>query len=219
MSVGMILLTVTAILVFFGVAQRVLDKLYLTDRAALLLIALMFFGTLLPSVTIGRVVISLGGAVIPLGICLYLLIRADTGREKARALLGAAITAGAVYLIGVLMPEEPEAIVVDPMFLYGIAGGVVAYALGRSRRAAFICGVLGVLLADTAVAVMNWQKGIEQPLMLGGAGVFDAAVIAGLLGVVLAELTGEVLERLSRGSEPPQESHVHHPVRRRRSER
>lgn len=219
MSVGMILLTVTAILVFFGVAQRVLDKLYLTDRAALLLIALMFFGTLLPSVTIGRVVISLGGAVIPLGICLYLLIRADTGREKARALLGAAITAGAVYLIGVLMPEEPEAIVVDPMFLYGIAGGVVAYALGRSRRAAFICGVLGVLLADTAVAVMNWQKGIVQPLVLGGAGVFDAAVIAGLLGVVLAELTGEVLERLSRGSEPPQESSVHHPVRRRRSER
>ena len=219
MSVGMILLTVTAILVFFGVAQRVLDKLYLTDRAALLLIALMFFGTLLPSVTLGRVVVSIGGAVIPLGICLYLLIRADTGREKARALLGAVITAGVVYLIGVLMPEEPEAIIVDPMFLYGIAGGVVAYALGRSRRAAFICGVLGVLLADTAVAVLNWQKGIEQPLVLGGAGVFDAAVIAGLLGVVLAELVGEVLERISRGSEPPQESPVHNPVRRRRSER
>lgn len=219
MSVGMVLLTVTAILVFFGVAQRVLDKLYLTDRAALLLIALMFFGTLLPSVTIGRVVISLGGAVIPLGICLYLLIRAGTGKERTRAILGSLITAGIVYAISVLMPEEPENIIVDPMFLYGAAGGVVAYVLGRSRRAAFICGVLGVLLADTAVALINWRNGIDQPLVLGGAGVFDAAVIAGLLGVVLAELIGEVMERMARGSEAPQESPIQNPVRRRRSER
>lgn len=41
MSIGMVLLTVVAVLVFFGVAQRVLDKLYLSDRAALILIALM----------------------------------------------------------------------------------------------------------------------------------------------------------------------------------
>ena len=52
MSIGMVLLTVVAVLVFFGVAQRVLDKLYLSDRAALILIALMFFGTLIPNVTI-----------------------------------------------------------------------------------------------------------------------------------------------------------------------
>ena len=219
MSVGMILLMVTAILVFFGVAQRVLDKLYLTDRAALVLIALMFFGTLLPSVSLGRVRISLGGAVIPLGICLYLFIRADSGREKVRAVLGSLITAGIVYAIGVMMPEEPESIIVDPMFLYGIAGGAVAYVLGRSRRAAFICGVTGVLLADTAVAFMNWRNGIDQPLVLGGAGVFDAAVIAGLLGVILAELVGEVLERMARGTTPPQETAMENPVRRRRSQR
>ena len=61
MSIGMVLLTVVAVLVFFGVAQRVLDKLYLSDRAALILIALMFFGTLIPNVTIGNVSISIGG--------------------------------------------------------------------------------------------------------------------------------------------------------------
>ena len=55
MSVGMVLLTAAAILVFFGVAQRVLDKMYLSDRAALLLIALMFFGTLIPSLKLGTV--------------------------------------------------------------------------------------------------------------------------------------------------------------------
>lgn len=219
MSVGMILLTVTAILVFFGVAQRVLDKMYLSDRAALLLIALMFFGTLLPSITIGRVVISLGGAVIPLGVCLYLLIRADTVWERWRAILGSMVTAGIVYAISTLMPGEPEAIIAEPMYLYGIAGGAVAYLFGRSRRGAFFCGVVGVMLADTAVALINWNRGVDQPLVLGGAGVFDAAIIAGLLGVLLAELVGELVERLVRGTEPPQETSVQHPVRRRRSSR
>ncbi|MDD6039941.1 MAG: DUF1614 domain-containing protein [Clostridia bacterium] len=214
MSIGMILLTATAILVFFGVAQRVLDKLHLTDRAALVLIALMFFGTLIPNIVIGNVSISIGGAVIPVGICFYLLIRADTARERVRAVLGSFVTAGIIYALSTLMPDEPEAIVIDPMYLYGIVGGLVAYLLGRSRRGAFVCGVLGVLWADIAVSVVNRINGIQQQLTLGGAGVFDAMVISGLLGVVLAELIGELIERFVRGNEQPVHSRIQNPVRR-----
>lgn len=214
MSVGMILLTATAILVFFGIAQRVLDKLYLSDRAALVLIALMFFGTLIPNVVIGNVSVSIGGAVIPVGICVYLLVRAGTNKERIRAILGSFLTAGIIYALSALMPDEPEAIVIDPMYLYGLVGGLVAYILGRSRRGAFVCGVLGVLWADIAVAVINRLNGIDQQLILGGAGVFDAMVISGLLGVVLAELIGELFERVARGNERPVESPIHNPVRR-----
>ena len=213
MSVGMILLTAAAILVFFGVAQRVLDKLHLSDRMALLLIALMFFGTLIPQFRFSSVSISIGGAVIPVAICVYLLIKADTEHERIRALIGSLITAGVIYLLSHFIPEEPEAIIVDPMYLNGIAGGVIAYALGRSRRGAFICGVLGVLWADIAVAVVNWRNGIDQPLVLGGAGVFDAMVISGLIGVLLAELLGELWERLERGNERPSEERIKNPVR------
>ena len=213
MSVGMILLTVTAILVFFGVAQRVLDKLYLTDRTALILIALMFFGTLLPNLTFGNVTFSIGGAVIPVGICIYLLIRADTSRERIRALLGSIITAGIIYGVSRLLPEEPEAILIDPMYLNGLIGGLAAYLLGRSRRGAFVCGVLGVFFADIAVGLINWSRGINQQLMLGGAGIFDAMVISGLIAVILAEFIGEILERMTRGTEQPQTSMVHTPVR------
>lgn len=214
MSVGMVLLTVVAILVFFGVAQRVLDKLRLSDRAALVLIALMFFGTLIPNISIGPVTFSIGGAVIPTGICLYLLIRAGTAKERVRAILGSLITAGIIYAIAHFMPGEPERIVIDPMYLNGLAGGIVAYLLGRSRRAAFICGVLGVLWADIAVALVNWNRGVNQPLVLGGAGVFDAMVISGIIGVVLAELVGEILERFARGNERPVHSAIENPVRR-----
>ena len=214
MSVGMVLLTVAAVLVFFGVAQRVLDKMYLSDRAALLLIALMFFGTLIPNVTIGSVQFGIGGALIPAGICVYLLVRAGTGKERLRAILGALIAGGVVFAVNAyLLPDEPEAIVIDPMYLNGLIGGVIAYALGRSRRGAFICGVLGVLIADVIVFIVNTANGVEQPLVLGGAGVFDAAVISGLIGVVLAELVGEVVERFARGAERPVHSPIQNPVR------
>lgn len=214
MSIGMILLTAAAILVFFGAAQRVLDKLRLTDRAALILIALMFFGTLIPNIVIGSVSISIGGAVIPAGICIYLLIRAGTAKERIRAILGSFVTAGIIYAFSALMPNEPETIVIDSMYLYGLVGGVVAYLLGRSRRGAFICGVFGVLLADAAVAVVNRFNGIDQQLILGGAGIFDAVVISGLLGVLLSELIGELIERFVRGNERPAESPIQNPIRR-----
>lgn len=214
MSIGMVLLTAAAILVFFGAAQRVLDRMYLTDRAALLLIALMFFGTLIPEIRIGSVAFSIGGAVIPAGICIYLLVRAGTWKERWRAIAGTLLTAALVYIVSAfLLPDEPEQLPVDPMYLNGLIAGLIAYALGRSRRGAFICGVLGVLLADTAVAVINRINGIEQTLHLGGGGVFDAAMISGLLAVLLAELVGEVLERITRGQKRPDHSHIHQPVK------
>ncbi len=213
MSIGMILLTVAAILIFFGVAQRVLDKMRLSDRAALIIVALMFFGTLIPNITIGVVSFSIGGALIPLGVCVYLLIRAGTAKERIRALIGSVMTAGIVYAAGALLPSEPEALPFDPLYLYGAVGGVAAYVLGRSRRGAFICGVLGVMLADVAVAVVNRANGVNQPLVLGGAGVFDAIVISGIIGVVLSELIGEIAERITRGSKQPEHSSIENPVR------
>ena len=166
MSVGMIMLTAVSILVFFGVAQRVLDKMHLTDRMALLLIALMFFGTLIPNVVFGTISISLGGAVIPVGICIYLFVKADTTRERVRAVTGSLLSAIVVYGASTLMPDEPETIVIDPLYITGLIGGVVAYLLGRSRRNAFICGVMGVLLADITTALVNRFSGIEQHELL-----------------------------------------------------
>ncbi|MBR3738890.1 MAG: DUF1614 domain-containing protein [Clostridia bacterium] len=204
MSVGLILLAGVTALVLFGVAQRVLDRMHLTDKAALIIAALIFLGGLIPDIRIGRVAVNLGGAVVPFGVCVWLLIKTDTRQEFGRAVWGSVLTAVAVYALGKLLPAEPEEMTLDPHYLYGLAGGAIAYLLGRSRRAAFICGVLGVILADTAVAVINWRNGIETTLRLGAAGAMDTVVISGLLAVLLSELVGELLERAARanGQEP-----------------
>lgn len=146
--------------------------------------------------------VNIGGALVPLGLCVYLWIKAGTAMERARSAIAAVLTAVAVYLIGHYFPNEPETMPMDPNYLYGIAGGVIAYLLGRSRRGAFIAGVVGVLLADVFQAAVNWAGGIEQPLNLGGAGAIDAVVISGLIAVLLGELVGEIVERISRGTHP-----------------
>ena len=198
MSIGLILLSVVSALVLFGAAQRVLDRMQLTDRGALAIAAGIFLGSLVPDIQVGPVAVNLGGAVVPLGVCVWLLVKTDTGKEFWRAVLGSVLTGGIIFAMGRLLPAEPEEMAMDPLYLYGAAAGVVAYVLGRSRRAAFISGVLGMVLADTATALLNWSQGIDQTLVLGGAGAMDAIVIAGLLAVLLAELVGEIIERASR---------------------
>lgn len=198
MSGGMLVLTAAAVLVYCGVLQRVLDRMHLTDRAALLLIGLMLVGTFLPNLTIGPVALNIGGALIPLGVCAWLMFRADTVLEKWRTLLGLVLTAAAVYALTLLLPSEPEQLPVDPTLLCALAGGVIAWLLGRSRRGAFVCGVSGVILADAVTAIVNWARGIAQPLILGGGGLADAAVLSGMLSVLLCELVGETVERMVR---------------------
>lgn len=212
MSIGMILLAVASVLVLLGVGQRMLDKMQLTDRAALIVMALIFFGGLVPDIRIGQVAVNIGGALIPFLVCMYLLIRTDTKKEVLRAVVGSVISAGVIFLLSSVMPDEPESIAIDPNYVYGIVGGVVAYVLGRSRRAAFICGVLGVLLSDVAVAVVNWSRGINQTLYLGSAGAMDVVVLSGLIAVLLAELVGEILERMTRKGAPDNKA-VHVPVK------
>ena len=206
MSIGLILLAIVSVLVLFGVAQRVLDKMQLSDRAALIIAAAIFFGGLVPDIRIGRVAVNLG-------VCVYLLIKTDTAKEFWRAVIGSVLTGAIVFFLGRVMPNEPEQIVLDPNYVYGLAGGAVAYLLGRSRRAAFICGVLGVVLADVAVAVVNWSQGLSQTLVLGGAGMMDTVVISGLLAVLLAELVGELIERAVRPHRRENRDAVDTPVR------
>ena len=199
MSLGMILLVALAILILFGTLQRVLDRMALTDRQALACVAAIFIGGWLPDIHLGRIVLNIGGALVPLLVCAYLFLSAGTVREKLRCLVSSALSAASVYAISVFFPADPVVMPFDPMLLYGIAAGLIAWFLGRSRRSAFIAGILGVVLADLITGVVNWRNGIDQAVYLCGAGAVDAVVLSGVLAVLVCELFGELLERIQNG--------------------
>jgi len=199
MSIGMILLVVISLLILFGVLQRVLDRMALTDRQALVCVAAIFVGGWLPDIPLGRISINIGGALIPSIVCVYLFLHAGTAKERIRAAVASVLTAAAVYAISVFFPSDPTAMPFDPQLLYGISGGLIAWILGRSRRSAFIAGIWGVALADLFSGVSLWIQGVDQPIYLGGAGALDAIVLAGVTAVLMCELFGEVMERIRTG--------------------
>lgn len=204
-SLGLIALGVVAALVYFGVAQRTLDRMRLTDTQALVFIALMILGSFLTVPLLrGRVQVTLnmGGAVIPLALAVYLLAQAGTAWERWRA-LGAGVATGVVIWLLTRItdfgPHGGTSPMLDPLWLFALLGGAIAYALGRSRRAAFVAAVLGVLIADVASIVGALRAGRLAVYPLGGAGVFDAVVVAGVFAVALAEVFGETREALQGG--------------------
>lgn len=200
MSIGMILLVVLSLLILAGMLQRTLDRMALTDRQALAIMAAIFIGGWLPQIDLGMATINIGGAVVPLIVCVYLLLRAGTAKERIRALVSAALTSAAIFALGLLLPADPTQMpMLDPMILYGVAAGLIAWVLGRSRRSAFIAGVLGVMLTDLITGISLRIRGVDQVIHLGGAGALDAVVLAGVIAVLMCELTGEIIERIQTG--------------------
>ena len=126
-----------------------------------------------------------------------------------RCIAASALSAAFIYAISVFFPADPIAMPFDPMFLYGIGAGLIAWFLGRSRRSAFVAGILGVILSDLIAGISNWTRGIAQTIYLGGAGALDAVVLSGVSAVLVCELFGEILERIQRGkAQAPQKDGV-----------
>lgn len=200
---GVLTLIVVTALVYLGFLHRVLDRMRLTKVEALVILLAMLVAGFLPNIPlILGLSINIGGAIIPMAVSVYLIVTADEAAEKRRALITSGAVAVLVYLTDKILPIEPGALGfdIDPLFVPAVLAAVTAYILGRSRRAAFVGGVFGVILTD----LMAWAENLilyrlHVPIVLGSTGIFGAAVIGGMGAVLLAELVGEILERLQGG--------------------
>ena len=196
MSFSLVVISILIIGLICGAGQRVLDKMRMSDKWALAVLVATAVGIIIPPIYLGKnFAFSIGGFLIPLGVCIYLLIRTGLSMDLLRAFIGSIVTAGLILLIQYLMPSEtPEDIVIDNTWLYGLVAGVVAYILGRSRRNAFICSVFGIFLATIIQFLINLGLGAVTPLKLGLAGAFDTIILSTLIAVGLAEAMGSTVE-------------------------
>jgi hypothetical protein len=58
---------------------------------------------------------------------------------------------------------------------------------------------MAIVLSDIAAQVENFFAGARSATAIGGAGFFDAVVIAGLIALGLAEVVGETSEKVVLG--------------------
>lgn len=196
--IGLITLVIVSILIYFGVAHRVLDKLRMNDRTALAVIAAIIIGSFIDVPLSSRVTINLGGTIAVI-LAIYVWVGAGTAWEKIRSLIAAIVTGLALYLAARYLGAAPEEIFIDAIYIYPLIAGIVGYLAGRSRRGAFFAAVIGVLSLDITQFIYLMRTGLPGTVHVGGAGAFDSLILAGILAVLLAELIGESLERIQGG--------------------
>lgn len=197
---SIILLAAAAVLILLGTAQRVLDRMRLTDTAAVILLGLLIAAHFLPAVPITPNIGIQLGALVPLGVIIYLFATAER-HERIRALAISLAAAAVLWLSDQLLPTLPGQLPfdIDPLYVPGVAAGLLSYFTTKSRRTAFISATAAVFLSDLAAILAISLKTYHARTVIGGGGIFDALVINGVLAVLIAEGIGEIIERIHRG--------------------
>ena len=80
MPIGMIMLLVIGVLIYFGIAHRILDRMRLTDKQALLFIGAVVLGSFIDIPIMStpiQVTINVGGALLPAALAIWLMFFAS----------------------------------------------------------------------------------------------------------------------------------------------
>ncbi|MGO8689854.1 MAG: DUF1614 domain-containing protein [Thermoguttaceae bacterium] len=167
-------------LIEFGVLSYAYEKMGVKRRYVFLLLFLSLLGCYV-NIPLGRAVaINVGGAVIPLILSLYLLVK---NALYSRAAAGVAIVAAVVFFVA--RPVGGVGVQV-PIFLPPLMAAAVALLLSRDHAAplAYISGTLGTLIGADVLNLGN-LAGVRVA-SIGGAGTFDGVFLTGIIAVLLA---------------------------------
>jgi|YelNatPaOPRAMG01_1025707.scaffolds.fasta_scaffold114319_1 uncharacterized membrane protein len=128
------------------------------------------------------IAINLGGALIPLLVCMYLLWRS---RIPGKIALATAAVSVVVYRYSQAVPGVGIAV---PTLLPGILAAILASLIDRQRSPviAYVAGTLGCLLGAD-IFNLPIVADLRAPIAsIGGAGTFDGVFVSGLIAVLLA---------------------------------
>jgi uncharacterized membrane protein len=134
------------------------------------------------------VAINVGGALIPVLIAAYAMLR--TPAAILPSIIGTAIVAVVVHHFAYLLPGVGIAL---PLLVAPIAAAIVAIFLANAMRVlggthviAYVAGVLGTLIGAD-LSNLHSVANLGAPVAsIGGMGTFDGVFLTGIVAVLLA---------------------------------
>lgn len=126
--------------------------------------------------------VNVGGALIPVILSVYLLVKNKLYMRGFLAVTGVAVVAHS------LARPVPGVGISLPIFVPPVVAAVAAMALGWRQAAplAYIAGSLGTLIGADLLNLGKIQ-GLGAPVAsIGGAGTFDGVFLAGIVAVLLS---------------------------------
>lgn len=137
-------------------------------------------GTIHPGRSV--VAINVGGALIPILVSLYLLVR--TGMV-VRMAVGTAIVAVIVNRLAEVVPGVGIAV---PMIVPPLAAAAVALLLAfrRAPPVAYVAGSMGALIGADILNLGKIHELGAPMVSIGGAGTFDGVFLTGIIAGLIA---------------------------------
>jgi len=142
----------------------------------------LFFG-LPPRSGKMTVAVNVGGAVIPVAFCIYLIT------HNPLEPLQIVIAVGAVAAIARMLSQPIPGVGIGiPILFAPVAAALIATLLDPQQRAplAYVSGTLGVLIGADLLRLKDIRNMGAPIASIGGAGTFDGVFVTGLLAVLLA---------------------------------
>lgn len=197
MTIGLILLAVAAIFMFFGGAERFFSKIGLPGWAAFLMVLALVAGAVIPQIRFSNAFsINLGGFLIPLAVMAVFFFLCAGKDNKIKALLSIVAVTAVCVAVRMLIPMSSVGLTVTVSVVIGFVGAAVSCIISQSRLPALI-GVLGGIVTGDVIALLIDRFLINGSFVaLGSSGVFDAIII----GVVIALIIAEALAAIKKHS-------------------
>ena len=200
LPLSVVLIVVLFALLIFLVEIRVLTYAYrkigVNPRYAfaVMLLSLLGSGLNIPLVPIGPggftaragqgtlIMLNVGGALIPILVSLYLLVR--TGM-LVRMAIGTAIVAAVVHSLAYLVPGVCIAVpmIAPPLVAAGVA---LILSFRRAPPVAYVAGSMGTLIGADLMNLGQIARLGVPSVSIGGAGTFDGVFLTGILAGLLA---------------------------------
>ena len=143
---------------------------------------LSYIAALLPNANDTIIAVNLGGAVIPVLLSAYLLMRVG---GVAPAFIATVVVALLVHHFSRVVQGAGIAV---PTFIPGFAAAILAILLTRERRpvVAYVAGTIGCLVGADVLNLALVAR-LNAPIAsIGGAGTFDGVFVSGVIAVLLA---------------------------------
>jgi len=128
------------------------------------------------------VALNVGGALIPILVSVYLVVR--TGM-LGRMLMGTAVVALIVHQLAYVIPGVGIAVpmLMPPLIAAGVA---LILAFRRAPPVAYVSGSMGTLVGADLLNLRHIERLGAPVASIGGAGTFDGVFLTGILAGLLA---------------------------------
>ncbi|MBQ7227157.1 MAG: hypothetical protein IJX05_02005 [Clostridia bacterium] len=194
MTIGLVILGVSAVLLFFGAAEKYFDRLGLTSWLAFLLILALIVGAVTPEIRTENFVMTVGGFVVPLVVSIVLFALASRQGSMLRTLLAVILVTSSTIIFRLIFDVTDSVMLLVSNLLIGFVGGALGALGAGSRLGALAGGMGGVVLGDLISALTQTYIFGSGTFALGG-GIFDGVIIATAFGLIVAEVTQSLRKR------------------------